>query len=206
MENLPEDPGNLYLNDTWNFYFHAKNDSKKYADNTTKIAQIKTIKDLWEVYNNIPKPSELFSEYDAPQKIIKKTKEIPNAISIFRDSSYPQWEHDTNRNGYEWSMRKQKNIQESNDLWINLIATILGESFDKSELINGIRIVDCSIEHKIIYRYEIWISHKTHKEYFENFIKGVLKTPNYIRLIYRDHTTLKESEKSKKNEKPDLVY
>lgn len=191
IDNIDE----LILNDSWNLYFHAKNNLKKYADNTTLIYNISSIKSLWEVYNNFPQPLELFSEYNTFQKKIKKTNEIPNAISIFRNNSYPQWEHNTNQNGYEWSMRKQKNIQDSNYIWLNLILTILGEAFKNSELINGIRIVDCSIESKIIYRYEVWISEKKYKEYFENLIKNILKTPNYIRLIYRDHCTLKETEK-----------
>ncbi len=191
IDNIDE----LILNDSWNLYFHAKNNLKKYADNTTLIYNISSIKSLWEVYNNFPQPLELFSEYNTLQKKIKKTNEIPNAISIFRNNSYPQWEHNTNKNGYEWSMRKQKNIQDSNYIWLNLILTILGEAFENSELINGIRIVDCSIESKIIYRYEVWISEKKYKEYFENLIKNILKTPNYIRLIYRDHCTLKETEK-----------
>jgi hypothetical protein len=191
IDNIDE----LILNDSWNLYFHAKNNLKKYADNTTLIYNISSIKSLWEVYNNFPQPLELFSEYNTFQKKIKKTNEIPNAISIFRNNSYPQWEHNTNKNGYEWSMRKQKNIQDSNYIWLNLILTILGEAFENSELINGIRIVDCSIESKIIYRYEVWISEKKYKEYFENLIKNILKTPNYIRLIYRDHCTLKETEK-----------
>jgi len=191
IDNIDE----LILNDSWNLYFHAKNNLKKYADNTTLIYNISSIKSLWEVYNNFPQPLELFSEYNTFQKKIKKTNEIPNAISIFRNNSYPQWEHNTNKKGYEWSMRKQKNIQDSNYIWLNLILTILGEAFENSELINGIRIVDCSIESKIIYRYEVWISEKKYKEYFENLIKNILKTPNYIRLIYRDHCTLKETEK-----------
>lgn len=192
-ENLElNDEGNLELNDEWNFYFHAKNNTKKYSDNTTKIATVKKISELWNVYNNIPTPQEMFSECNV-FKNIKKTGEIPSAISIFRSNSFPQWEHKTNNDGYEWSMKKQKNLYNVNELWINLIATILGESFENSELINGIRIVDCSIENKIMYRYEVWISKKKRPDYFENLIKTILYTPKYIKLIYRDHSTLKES-------------
>lgn len=188
---------NYKLNSIWNLYFHEKNNSKKYADNTIEIAKIETIEDFWRLYNNLPKPLDIFSEYEFPNKILKSFKKSINAISYFRSSSFPQWEHETNKIGYEWSMRKQKNIQEANKLWLSLLLTILGESLLHSEYINGIRIVDCSQDTKIIYRYEVWVSKKIYKEFFENEIKKILNTPSYIRLIYRDHCSLKESEKIK---------
>ena len=52
IDNIDE----LILNDSWNLYFHAKNNLKKYADNTTLIYNISSIKSLWEVYNNFPQP------------------------------------------------------------------------------------------------------------------------------------------------------
>lgn len=191
MDNFED----LELNDSWNVYFHAKNDKKKYADNTTFLYNIKTIKNIWEVFNFIPDPQTMFSAYNIPQKKIKRTNEIPNAISVFRNNSYPQWEHESNYTGYEWSLRKQKNIYDTNLLWINLVCTVLGENFENSEFINGVRIVDCSIDNKVIYRFEIWIAEKQHKDFFENKIKTFLELPQYSKLIYRDHSTLKETNK-----------
>ena len=185
----------LKLNDTWNLYFHAKNYNKNYADNTKHIIKIDNINDLWGTFNNFPKPTQMFTEYNVPQKTVKQTGDIPNALSLFRKSSYPQWEHITNVNGFEWSLRKQKAMYETNDIWFSLIALILGENYENSENINGIRIVDSSIENRIIYRFEVWFINKDHKDYFEKFLRTNLNVPIYTKLLYREHNTLKENKK-----------
>ena len=38
------------------------------------------------------------NEYE--QKLLKSTKEIPSAISLFRKNSYPTWEDKSNINGF----------------------------------------------------------------------------------------------------------
>jgi len=180
------------LKDTWCVYFHAKNSGKNYSDNTTKLIEINNIKDFWGTFNNIPKPSQMFSENGINQKVLKRTGEIPNAISLFRKNSYPSWEDNTNANGFEWSIRKYKDFQEVNDLWINLIAIAVGDFYEHSEILNGVRVVDSTIENKMMYRVEIWFSNKKFKEYFETKLKEMLELPKYTKLLYREHSTLKE--------------
>ena len=65
---------NYKLNSKWNLYFHEKNNNKKYADNTIEIAKIETIEDFWRLYNNIPTPLNIFSEYEFPNKILKSNQ------------------------------------------------------------------------------------------------------------------------------------
>lgn len=185
------------LNDTWDVYFHAKNINRNYNDNTSKLISIDTIKLMWQTINNIPCPTDMFSEPHALHKILKRTGEVPGAISIFRSSSYPTWEHETNKNGYELSMRKIKDLYSINDQWKYIILFILNENFEHSEILNGIRIVDCTIDAKIMYRIECWFSCKQYKEYFEEIIKVQLSVPKFIKLMYRDHCTLKETKKTK---------
>ena len=186
-------PSDFKLNDTWCVYFHAKDSSKKYADNTTKLIEINNINDFWSTFNYIPKPTDMFTEFGIPQKVLKSTNQIPNAISLFRKHSYPTWEDTSNINGFEWSIRKYKDFYEVNDLWLNLISICVGENYEHSEILNGVRVVDSTIENKIMYRIEIWFSNKTFKEYFETKIKELLKLPLYTKLLYREHSTLKEN-------------
>ena len=188
-----DEPRNFPLNDIWCVYFHAKDSSKKYADNTTKVMEIDNIKDFWGTFNNIPKPTDMFSEPRVPQKVLKSTGQIPNAISLFRKFSYPTWEDESNINGFEWSIRKYKDFHEVNDLWRNLIAIAVGEFYNYSEILNGVRVVDSTIDNKIMYRIELWFSDKTYKEYFEGKIKELLNLPQYTKLLYREHSTLKEN-------------
>jgi len=183
----------FFLNDTWCVYFHAKNQGKKYADNTSKLIEINNVKDFWGTFNNIPKPTDMFSEPGVPQKVLKRTGEIPNAISLFRKNSYPTWENESNVKGFEWSIRKYKDFNEVNDLWKKLIAITAGENYEHSDILNGVRVVDCTIDYKIMYRIEIWFSNKKFKEYFETKIKELLGLPSYTKLLYREHSTLKEN-------------
>lgn len=181
------------LNDTWSIYFHAKDSTKKYADNTEKLIEVDNVKDFWGTFNNIPKPTDMFSEPGVPQKILKRTGQIPNAISLFRKNSYPSWEDHTNIKGFEWSIRKYKDFHEVNDLWKNLIAISVGENYEHADILNGVRVVDCTLDNKIMYRIEIWFSNKKFKEYFETKIKELLGLPIYTKLLYREHSTLKEN-------------
>ena len=181
------------LNDTWCVYFHAKNTSKKYSDNTSKLIEIDTIKNLWGTFNNIPKPTDMFSEPGRLNKVLKRTGETPAALSLFRKNSYPTWEDPSNFEGYEWSIKKYKNFEQINDTWLNLIAWCVGENFENSETLNGIRIVDCTIDSRIMYRVELWFSDKIFKTYFEQKIKTLLDIPQHTKLLYREHSTLKEA-------------
>ena len=69
----------------------------------------------------------------------------------------------------------------------------IGENFDNSNILNGIRIVDSTINYKIMYRIELWFSDKEYKEYFETKIKDILEIPLYTKLLYREHSALKET-------------
>lgn len=181
------------LNDTWCLYFHAKNANKNYSENTSKLIEIDNIIDFWGTFNNIPIPTNMFSEPGALNKILKRTREVPGALSLFRKNSYPSWENSTNIKGFEWSIRKYKDIYDINNIWLNVVIYTISENFDHSEILNGIRIVDCTIDNKIMYRIELWFSDKKYKEYFETKIKTILKIPYYTKLLYREHSTLKEN-------------
>lgn len=183
------------LNDTWILYFHAKNQSKNYNDNTSKLIEINNIKDFWGTFNNIPVPTDLFSEPGALNKKLKRTREVPAGLSLFRKKSFPTWEDQSNTKGFEWSIRKYKDFYEINYQWINLAIKIVGENFEHSGILNGIRIVDCTIENKIMYRLEVWFSEKKYKEYFETKIKEILEVPHYTKLLYREHSSLKETKR-----------
>ena len=180
------------LNAEWVLYFHAKNKDKLYADNTTLLMKIDTIKLFWQTLNNIPKPLAMFSD-GVTKKIIGRTGETPNALSFFRSNSYPSWEHKSNINGFEWSFRKFKDVRDINILWINLLIFIISEENEHSDSINGARIVDCTIDNKVMYRIEIWLNNKDLKDYFEIKLKEVLNVNTYTKLLYRDHSVVKES-------------
>ena len=46
-----------------------------------------------------------------------------------------------------------------------------------------------------MYRLEVWFSEKKYKEYFETKIKEILEVPYYTKLLYREHSLLKETKR-----------
>jgi len=189
-EELKEYGKQIKLNDKWVVYFHSKNTTKLYNDNTLKLIEIDNIATFWGTFNNIPKPTQMF--YDGVNaKILKSTGETPGAISFFRKNVFPAWEDKYNIDGFEWSIKRfnDKNID---NMWINLLVSIIGGEFEHSEILNGVRIVDCSYEYKIIYRIEFWFSDMKYKNNFETIIKKILNVPNNTKLLFREHNVLKE--------------
>ena len=187
----------LSLNDIWILYFHAKDKTKKYSDNTTKIYEIDTFGNFWGTFNNIPTPYQIFLNYNKNRKLLKincAEGVTPAAYSFFRKSSYPTWEDDSNKHGFEWSIKIFKDLDSIDELWLDSLLTLVCENFDYSEKINGIRIVDCSIDNlRISYRFEIWFNDKKFKNYFEENINDIFKIFKCNqKLIYRDHQVLKE--------------
>ena len=181
----------LPLHRDWTLYFHAKDKSKKYIDNQKKLIDISDVKTFWGTFNNIPKPSEMFSDGRSIKRI-KSTGQIPSALSFFSKGIDPSWEDPMNENGAEWSIRKFKDISGVDELWTNLLVTLISEDFENSEHINGIRIVDCTRETQIMYRIEIWFDDAELSKFFETKIKELTGLPHYTKLLYRKHNDVKE--------------
>ena len=179
------------LNRDWTLFYHAKDKNKKYSDNQIKLIDISDIKTFWGTFNNVPKPSEMFSDGKSIKRI-KSTGHIPNALSFFSKGINPSWEDPMNEKGAEWSIRKFKDISGVDELWIGLLVTLIAEDFDNSEHINGIRIVDCTRDYQIMYRIEIWFDDVELSDFFESKIKEITNLPQYTKLLYRKHNNVKE--------------
>ena len=189
------------LNSGWILFYHEKNNTKKYNTNTVQLASINTIESFWKVYNNIPKLYDFFNK----RIKINSEEKITGSISFFRENSNPTWEHVTNKNGFEWSVRKYLNENELDEYWLNILLTLIGENYEFSEILNGIRIVDCGNYNKKNYRFEFWFNNKDYVKYFEENLKNIFdcfsseKGKKYnsrdIKLIFRDHDNIKETSK-----------
>ena len=165
------------LNRKWVLFLHIKNKNKKYADNTQEIYEIGDIETFWRVFNNIPTPSVFFTN-ERKLKFLKKTGEIPASLSFFTRGISPSWEDPKNINGGEWSIRKFKNISEFDQLWQNTLLILIGENYEKSEHINGVRIVDCTRDMQVMYRLEIWFDDISLNSFFDKKIRELLNIPS----------------------------
>lgn len=179
------------LDRTWTLYFHAKDKTQNYDNNTIKIIDIHNIKDFWGTFNNVPTPVDIFNDGKV-QKILKISgkKYNPNAFSFFQAGVKPTWDDPQNIYGAEWSIRKFNGLGEISNMWITALIDLVSENFEYSHHIKGIRIVDSTLPNKPMYRLEYWFDCLDVSEYIKNHIKHVFNIKGD--LLYREHSTAKE--------------
>ena len=180
----------MELNDTWILYSHDKNKNKCYNDNMQILARIGTIQHFWKVWNNIPSVKDMF--FDG--KHFKLTGKRPiHCWSFFREGIEPTWEHPKNSVGGEWNIRKFKSLDHLADLWLEVVLLILGENFNESESITGIRVVDSSSYERTTYRIEIWMDNLKVKPKVEAALKKNINISNRLNLIFKEHANSVEN-------------
>ncbi len=180
----------MELNDTWILFSHDKNKNKCYNDNMQILAEINTIQHFWQVWNNIPSVKNMF--FDG--KNFKLTGKRPiHSWSFFRKGIEPTWEHPKNSTGGEWNIRKFKSLDHLADLWLDIILLVLGENFDESESVTGIRVVDSSSYERATYRIEIWIDNLKVKPNVEAALKKNINISNRLNLIFKNHANSVEN-------------
>ncbi len=89
-------------------------------------------------------------------------------MNIFQKGIKPEWEDEKNNRGNILTLGyniKNDEINEflikAQDLWVELICLLIGETLPFSENINGIRFVDktkLGFKASIIFKYEIWVN------------------------------------------------
>jgi translation initiation factor 4E len=172
-----------------------------YEQNKSKLGTFNTINDFWRYYNNYPYPSSIFSDGSNKPIIEDPDREVAS-ISLFKLGTEPKWEDPNNTNGAEIAIRKFKNLEELDSLWETISMLCIGEQFEMSELITGIRIVDSSIPNrKALYRIELWFSDKKYKDVIENSFKNKLNLGPLVQLHHKEHSTAVESIHNKYQDK-----
>lgn len=180
------------LNREWTLFFHAKDKVKNYDSNTYKIMDIDSLEKFWGTYNYTPEPKDIF--YDGYNKKYLKmngTRLDPNAFSFFEKGVKPTWDDEKNINGAEWSIRKFNGLKDISDMWKTSLVDLISDSFEYSEHIKGIRIVDSTLPEKPMYRLEFWFDNVEYSENINNYIVNLFKLKN--NLLYRVHKDVKES-------------
>ena len=76
------------------------------------------------LYNNLVEASQLHSGSD---------------YYIFREGSFPSWEHESNRPGGTWTVTiPAKQAGQVDEQWMHSVLKCVGETFSHSHLVNGI--------------------------------------------------------------------
>lgn len=116
----------IFLNDTWMFYFHDPNNTEWTYDSYKQVCIISSVKEYWDVYNII------------------NDKVSTGMFFLMREGIFPCWDDAYNINGGCLSLKVFK--QDVDRYWNELCMLILGETFLKNEythlwnLVNGISI------------------------------------------------------------------
>ena len=178
------------LNESWCLYLHYKDLGQCYNENLEKLMEIKDIETFWKTYNNIPKTYEIFSDGINTKKM-KRNNATPCAYSFFRKDIEPCWEDPKNNQGFEFSVRSNKNLSKFENEWIYNLVVLISDNSETCSHINGIRVVDCTKMDSVMYRMEVWIDSEETKHDVEKFLKSNFKL--YGKIMYRSHKNIKET-------------
>ena len=94
-----------------------------------KIADFATISEFWSVYNNLVPPSKLPTQYQ---------------YMVFKKDILPDTDSPSHIDGYKASLflsTKQFGIDQIDSIWENTLLALLGEYFEHSDVITGIRLL-----------------------------------------------------------------
>ena len=149
----------IKLKDSWNlWYHHILNDWT--LSGYKKIYTINTIKDFWDIYNNINLIEELNNLH----------------LYFMRDNVTPIWEDNNNKNGGVWSILV--NPDNAFELWEKLSVDLVSQTiFDNN--INGISIN----QKNNIFIIKIWNNNKNLKN--NTTLPSYLN--DYGNIIYKPH-------------------
>ena len=182
------------LNTSWSLWEHQRNTHNNYDKNTCCIGSFSTIQDFWRYYNNYPCPTKVF--YNGVNKpMVKNPDREIASLSLFRQGIDPKWEHVYNSNGGEFALRNFKNTEDIDKMWEILSVYCIGELFEHSDQITGIRVVDSSIptSKRILHRIEIWFKSLEYKDHIEKFFRKLLNIEPFVQVHFKEHLTAVES-------------
>lgn len=122
-ENIRQINGSKHsLNNKWIMWYHHSRNNWK-IDGYKKIFIINTIKDFWDLHNNIEKIGGINNMH----------------FFLMRENVEPIWEHPGNKTGGCWSFKIPS--EQAFDLWQKLGVYMIGETMSSLPLlINGISI------------------------------------------------------------------
>jgi len=136
-----------------------------YSDCMQEIVTVRTIKQFWSMFNNIPQPSVLLQN----KRIVAFDSPYPQArpvssLMFFREGVRPEWEDPANREGGHIHFQFRPNIAAGNldEFWNNLVLALIGNTLEPLDgeylpVVQGLRLVDkVSTSRPGGVRYEVW--------------------------------------------------
>lgn len=146
----------------WEQITQTPADSKaaQYSDATHRVASFNTVKGFWKYWNHLPPPSELLDG----KKFVREagdTRNIVDALMLFRDGVKPEWEDELNTTGghFQYQLKPQLGGGVIDEYWNNIVLGMIGGSIEPANMITGVRLVDKLNQAKApAVRIEVWFS------------------------------------------------
>ena len=95
-------------------------------------------------------------------------------------------------------MRKFDTLCSMDKLWKLLIMYCIGEQFEDSKYITGIRVVDSSIpcNRRMLHKIELWFSDLGVRESIEKKFRDILNIDACAQVYFKEHSNAVESKKN----------
>ncbi|XP_037934228.1 eukaryotic translation initiation factor 4E1-like [Teleopsis dalmanni] len=111
------------LQHVWTLWYLENDRNKSWDEMQNEIVSFDTVEDFWSLYNHIKPPSEI---------------KIGSDYSLFKKGIRPMWEDEANKDGGRWVITFNKNSSPQLDLmWLDLVLSLIGETFEFADEING---------------------------------------------------------------------
>ncbi|KAJ6253569.1 eukaryotic translation initiation factor 4e related [Anaeramoeba flamelloides] len=110
------------LQNKWTMWVDGYSGSRNWGEDMKKILDFETVEDFWGMFNNLVSVSKL--------------KHGTN-FHLFKHGIRPEWEDEGNVNGGKWNLRINRQVSRLDDLWLDTVLSIIGETFEPEEEICG---------------------------------------------------------------------
>jgi hypothetical protein len=157
----------------WVMRNHIK-PGKHTSENTSKadytklfqvIGKIRTVKEMWQILNNIPFPHIIVNTNKSVR--IGNTPSATIGLSVFQHQFEPTWEIFQEKEDGTCEMFISCHVEQViAELWTNLLLDMLGNSIENIDLMHlaGVRIIHKNTDLKIkstTFKIELWILNMT---------------------------------------------
>eukprot|EP00831_Metopus_contortus_P046075 TRINITY_DN3697_c0_g2_i11.p1 TRINITY_DN3697_c0_g2~~TRINITY_DN3697_c0_g2_i11.p1 ORF type:complete len:242 (+),score=39.61 TRINITY_DN3697_c0_g2_i11:64-789(+) len=167
-----------FIEDAWTFYYMFKEVAPQkrvsYFAGLKRIFTIDCIEDFWNVYNYMPPLYDLLPNTD---------------YMFFKADIRPEWEAPANKDGGKWVLTIENKDQEGlnmQDIWENLLLTMLGCTYTDYEFVNGAVI---SLRERY-FRFALWTRNSSNKDLqlrIGKQLREIAKIPPKIQICYQVH-------------------
>ncbi|GIX63422.1 translation initiation factor E4, putative [Babesia caballi] len=138
---------------------HDQRHNSDYKGHTRQLVSFDSVQSFWNLWFNIPQPSELSTTHRLTRECTDGTEHIVDAIMVFRDGIEPMWEDPMNKDGGHFDYRfKFSEVSQMlvDEYWNNIVLGLIGSSMPQADLINGVRLVDKLATKFPVVRIEVW--------------------------------------------------